>query len=175
MNSGEERWKDIDGWEDWYSVSSQGRVMSHSRPSPSKGGSTRILKARILKLKMDEDGYLRVGLSRDGHETLFSVHRLVALAFVPNNENKPEVNHVDNNPSNNNESNLEWCTHKENVDHCRNQARGYVLPAQKELDSTKKQQISEMLERGLSRREVCRQLNVSKDTIRKYFGASPRR
>lgn len=67
----------------------------------------------------ESKGYLRVALSFDGEKEArqISVHRLVALQFIPNPENKPHVNHKDNNPKNNHVSNLEWCTQKENVDY----------------------------------------------------------
>lgn len=64
---------------------------------------------RVLK-QIKQHGYLRVGLCRNGKQKLFSVHRLVAEAFIPNPNNLPCVNHKDENPLNNNVENLEWCT-----------------------------------------------------------------
>ena len=65
----------------------------------------------------DKDGYLRVGLSKHMKVRYFKVHRLVAETFIPNSENKPEVNHIDGNKKNNCVSNLEWVTSKENYEH----------------------------------------------------------
>lgn len=64
-------------------------------------------------------GYLSVGMSKEGKTKTYSVHRLVAKAFIPNPENKPEVNHKDGNKFNNNVDNLEWVTGAENKRHCR--------------------------------------------------------
>lgn len=65
----------------------------------------------ILKQQSDKDGYLQVGLSIEGIEKTYKVHRLVAMTFIDNPNNLPQVNHIDENHSNNNVDNLEWCTH----------------------------------------------------------------
>ena len=71
----------------------------------------------IRKWSFDKDGYLITSLSINNHEYKCSAHRLVAKAFIPNPENKPEVNHIDGNKTNNDVSNLEWATRQENIDH----------------------------------------------------------
>lgn len=95
-----ENWKDIGGYEGLYRVSDLGRVAG------IKSGKT--LKPR------ENRGYLKVVLSKDGRMKNFFVHRLVAKAFVPNVANKPFVNHLDEDKTNNVASNLEWCTRREN-------------------------------------------------------------
>ena len=81
-----------------------------------KTGRQHHRKERILKPKTERTGYLRVHLS-SGKSKDFFVHRLVCEAFHENPENKPCVNHIDEDKTNNTASNLEWCTHKENCNH----------------------------------------------------------
>ena len=68
----------------------------------------------MMKLQIQQ-GYQHVTLQINGKPKRFRVHRLVAEAFIPNPENKPEIDHIDGNKSNNNVNNLRWCTHKENM------------------------------------------------------------
>ena len=81
--------------------------------------SGQVYSARLGRLLKDCncDGYRKVSLSANGHSRSIKVHRLVALAFLPNPQNKPDVNHKDGNKANNCLNNLEWCTEKENVRH----------------------------------------------------------
>ena len=98
----------IEGYEGRYSVTDDGRVISHNY---SHTGRDRDLKPGIAR------GYLHVTLYINGKANQRKVHRLVALAFIPNPEIKPEVNHKDGNKANNVWTNLEWSTRKENNDH----------------------------------------------------------
>lgn len=108
----EEIWKVIQGYEKKYEVSNLGNVYSHKHH--------RILKPYELK-----KGYLRVDLYNENSERKhFKVHRLVALAFIPNPDNKPQINHIDGNPKNNQVSNLEWCTNDENHAHAMRMRKG---------------------------------------------------
>lgn len=103
----EEIWKDIKEYEGIYQVSNLGRVKSlkHSK------------EGKLLKGRVTGKGYLSVALFRNSVRKSNSIHRLVAEAFIPNPENKPEVNHIDENKLNNDVSNLEWVTSKENSNH----------------------------------------------------------
>ena len=73
------------------------------------------IKGRKLSTTKDRNGYVNIGLNRDNKSIGKLVHRLVANAFIPNKYNLPQVNHIDHNRENNNVSNLEWCTAKENA------------------------------------------------------------
>ena len=103
----DEIWKDVVGYEGYYKVSNYGRVMSTWFKTP------KIMKQYTCPL-----GYKKVDLNKPGEKRKIArVHRLVAKAFLLNPDNKPEVNHIDYNPSNNYLSNLEWVTTLENNKH----------------------------------------------------------
>lgn len=109
----EEVWKDIRGYEQVYQVSNLGRVKSLERVVDF-GRSYRTVHEMILKQYIQNNGYVWVGLHKNNTQKRMLVHRLVAMAFIPNPDNLPEVNHKDENPLNNTLSNLEWCTRKYN-------------------------------------------------------------
>ena len=101
----EEIWKEIPGYEKKYKVSNLGNVYSNKHK-------------RILKPYKVRKGYLRVDLFGSKFVRKHQkVHRLVAMAFIPNPDNKPQINHIDGNPANNCVTNLEWCTNDENQKH----------------------------------------------------------
>ena len=111
-----EIWKDVVGYEGLYQVSNQGRVKSLERKLPHWRGGERIQKERILK-PVVVGGYLRVGLSVDGKLKMLRVHRLVCEAFHENPDNKSDVNHINENKTDNRAVNLEWSTRRENCNH----------------------------------------------------------
>lgn len=111
-----EIWKDIPGYEGYYQVSSMGRVKSLPRKVYNRGGF-HISKEKILKQQLRKDKYFNVHLLKEGVEKIFFVHRLVALAFLSNPNHLPDINHKDENPSNNCVDNLEWCTEKYNMNY----------------------------------------------------------
>lgn len=118
-----ERWAKIDGYDN-YLISSTGMVKSLSRIKKWKHhgkSGTYISRERILKPIMlhgsGKTNYFQYNLSQDGMYKVFLAHRLVATAFIPNQKNKPQVNHKDGNGLNNNVDNLEWVTGSENSLH----------------------------------------------------------
>ena len=112
-----EIWKDIKNYEGIFQVSNLGRVKSLPREIFKSDGKVMKIKGKIRKLHETEDGYFRVRLVYNNTGKSFLVHRLVASAFIPNPDNKTDVNHKDENKQNNEATNLEWSTHKENCDH----------------------------------------------------------
>jgi hypothetical protein len=111
-----EIWKDVVGFEGAYKVSNLGRVKSLPRTSPYPGSANgRREVGKMLKLTLCEDGYARVPLSNGTNDQKkYRVHRLVAIAFIPNPNNYPNINHVNSDRKDNNISNLEWCTQAQN-------------------------------------------------------------
>lgn len=106
----EEVWKDIEGFENVYQVSNMGRVRSL--------GFDKWHKGRIIKPHLDgKKHYLFVQLYKDGLSRKINVHRLVAIAFIPNPNNYPQVNHKDEDKTNNRADNLEWCTARYNINY----------------------------------------------------------
>ena len=110
----QEIWKDIQGYEGAYQVSTKGRVRSLTRKVPTYNGF-RTTKGKILKPLKSNSGYFRVDLKSHQKDNYVCIHRLVALAFIPNPFNYPVINHIDNDKTNNNVNNLEWCTQSHNI------------------------------------------------------------
>lgn len=120
-----EIWKDIEGYEGYYQVSNLGRVRSLDRIIEGRWGLI-LSKGIMLSQKTTTYGYKEVGLSKNGKVKYFAVHRLVAMAFIPNPNNYPQINHMDECRTNNfvwvnddgsidsSKSNLEWCDAKYN-------------------------------------------------------------
>lgn len=104
-----EIWKIIEGTDGKYEVSNTGKVRSNNYLGHGK--------QQELSLSKDHKGYLRVRIFKNGSRPTIKVHREVAKAFIPNPENKPEVNHKDGNKENNHVGNLEWATPGENTAH----------------------------------------------------------
>ena len=98
-----EEWKNIIGYEGLYEVSNMGNVRN-------------VRRNTLLRFSKNQ-GYIQVYLYKNGIRTGFKVHRLVALTFIPNPDNLPQVNHKDEDKTNNSVDNLEWCDHKYNINY----------------------------------------------------------
>lgn len=103
-----EIWKDIPGYENFYKVSNLGNIKSLKRPGA---------KEKLLKGEIDQDGYIRITLAKNGKTKKYKAHRLVMMAFNNTNDSSLQINHIDGNKKNNKLENLEWCTASYNTRH----------------------------------------------------------
>ena len=110
-----EIWKDIPNYEGYYQVSNKGNIKSLQFQCNLT--NKKYPREKILKQKIDKQKNKRVSLWKDGKEKSWLVHRLVGISFLGNTDESMTINHKDGNRLNNNVSNLEWCTLKENIQH----------------------------------------------------------
>ena len=110
-----EEWRPVVGYEGLYEVSNTGRVRSVDRYVVDSLGHRRFYKGKVLSIVKNKNGYLLINLYCNEKNKKCLVHRLVAEAFVSNPDNLPEVNHKDEDKTNNRVDNLEWCSRKYNV------------------------------------------------------------
>lgn len=162
----QEIWKDIPGYENLYQVSNLGRVKSLCIIHNKKVDTSKTL---IRKLSYNILGYQFIGLRKNGSRKQFYVHRLVATLFIPNPDNKPQVNHIDGNKSNNIVSNLEWVTISENQRHAvriglKKGRKGSVNPCSKPI---LQYTISgEFIKKWESIASAAKSYNVSRESIK---------
>lgn len=109
-----EIWKQVNDYKGYYEVSNYGNVRSIPHKVNTKGNKHRVVRSRVLIQKTTKEKRKCVILSKEGRTKTFFVHRLVAFAFCDGWFEGAVVNHKDENPSNNNASNLEWCTQSYN-------------------------------------------------------------
>lgn len=136
----EEVWKDIKGYEGLYQVSSLGRIKSLERIT--KGRIRYYKKEKILKNHIGQDGYFKTYLYKLGKVKTCRINRLVAETFIPNPENKPEVNHINEVKTDNRVENLEWTTRKENSLHSSYKFMGENNPRSNSKDFYKNNPIT---------------------------------
>ena len=139
----------IPGYEGLYAATKCGRIFS-------------FLSGRFLKPELHK-GYYRLRLYRDGQRKAFDVHRLVALAWVPNPRNHPMVNHKDGNKRNNHASNLEWVTPRENAAHA--VRRGLFGGKRRKLSMSDAMLIRLLYDEGMSISSLATMYGVNRSTI----------
>ena len=150
-----------------YQVSNFGRVKSLKRCVKNQYCDY-IIKEKILKNGLKENGYLHVVLWKNSKHKTFYIHRLVALIFIPNQENKKEVNHIDGNKQNNIYSNLEWANSSENKKHAyklglKNSKKGYENSKSRKIKQLNKE--NNILNIFMCMREASRTTNISYSSI----------
>lgn len=152
-----EVWASVKGFEGQYEVSNIGNIRSIDRYVDHYKGGKRLYKGTSKNVRLNRYGYLRCNLKDSGKRYDFSVHRLVALAFIPNPENKEQVNHINGIKTDNRVENLEWCTSSENNIH----ATKYRLVKTKLSDV----QVLEIFNSNLSYRKLAENYGVSNSII----------
>lgn len=164
--------KDIVGYEGLYQVSNTGQVYRLAGFVNSKNGSGPFIlpiKGGIMKQGDSQKGYKVVSLCRENKGREFKVHRLVATAFIPNPLNLKEVNHKDGDKTNNNDWNLEWSTHADNIKHA--YATGLAVSRKTadhhmaKLDEISVQVIREALIAGHRQIPIAKYFNISQPHV----------
>lgn len=152
-----EIWRDVVGYDGKYQVSNFGRVKSFRY---------KTVPPRILKAISNGTGYLRVCLCRNGKSKSAYVHRLVAEAFIPNPDGKPQINHINGIKTDNRAENLEWCTRSENTQHAlRTGLRGYgEKHPRAKLTNEQARHIRDNPD-GLTQRKLADKFGVDRTTI----------
>lgn len=112
-----EVWKDVVGYEEYYQVSNLGRYRSKDRQTFGRNKTKRTVKGKILKATAGANGYLSARFCVKGNRKMILLHRVVAMAFLSNPNSLPEVNHKDEDITNNCVDNLEWCTSAYNANY----------------------------------------------------------
>lgn len=157
-----EEWRDVVGYEDYYMVSNLGNVKSKDRLRRNSKGEY-IQKGRILKQSSTTTGYKKVELCVNGTSKSFKVHRLVGMAFIPNNDNKPFINHIDGNPLNNRFDNLEWVTNRENIIHALETGLKKTFNIDKDI------LLDMYVNKNMSIKQISKEFNVSYNCIERML------
>jgi hypothetical protein len=157
----EEFFVPIQGFEERYKISNEGRIISIGGM-----GKGRVVKDRFLKPSKNGDGYFSVILSKDGNPKQFRVHRLIALHFIPNPNNYPIINHIDGTRDNNAIDNLEWCTYSHNTKHAYNIGSKIACPLRGEKSNFAKLSEFQVLEI----RRIYNEKEIGVCKIAKLFG-----
>lgn len=169
MMENKEIWKPIPGYERIYEVSSYGNVKSLDREITNSIGTTRLYVGKVLKKSKDRYGYSICKLFKNSKGKNHTIHRLVAIAFIENIDNKPIVNHIDGNKLNNHVSNLEWCTNSENDLHAFSLGLRSTLKGEKcnfaKLTSSEVKEIKKLKNEGITQKKIAKLFNISEGNV----------
>lgn len=158
-----EEWRDVEGYEGLYQVSNEGRVRSLPRTIETSNRQSRTYGGRVIHGCMSSTGYRVVTLSKKARS---SIHRLVASAFVPNPDNKPCVNHINGDKTDNRPENLEWCSYSENEKHAYNIGLKHKSPKAGRQRRFTDEQIRTIRQSCEPMAHLARKYGVSETTVK---------
>ena len=160
-------WEDVLEFESFYQISNFGRLRSKSRivANGQDNKSERLVIGRIIKTQNNGKGYLQYYVSIHRKRIMRYAHRLVAYYFLPNPNHYTEINHKDGNKSNNNVSNLEWCSKSQNMVHAINTGlkvsqKGEEV-ARAKLNNESVLQIRKLASEKMLHKDIAKKFNIS--------------
>lgn len=163
-----EKWKPIEGYDGKYEISSRGGYRLPSRLSQRTDLKEQyIIPAKIMKASVSKKtGYHRARLVRDGKQYTYLVHRLVAQHFLDEYDSELQVNHIDGNKDNNDISNLEMVTAKENVQHAvKNGLRGDIKGERNPASLLTEEDVLEIYQSAINAHDIAEEFGVSKNCV----------
>ena len=150
----QEIWKPISNYDGLYEISNKGQIKSVGRYIKSNHNNVRFQKEKIRKLTVNNKGYVTVRLCKNGKYKTFLVHRLVAETFIPNPLGYNEINHKDEDKTNNKVDNLEWCSHDYNINYSFNPSKKLLRNRKKKQEYIEMQEeIEKIKQKRLSHRQ----------------------
>lgn len=159
-----EVWRTIEGYDNVYRVSNKGNF--ESCMNVGKHEKDNIWRRR--KIHVRKNGYYVVSLTKNGKRNLLYIHRLVAESFIPNPDNKPQIDHIDGNKSNNHVFNLRWCTATENLSNINTKQKRLEIAERKGISVSQYTISGEFVREFYSLREVERtHPNISRTRVKK--------
>lgn len=173
INVNDEIWVDVKGYEGLYKISNFGHIKSVERLILKSNGRHSIFPSKPLKPVTNRLGYKRVVLSNKTGKKTYSIHRIVATAFIPNESNKKQVNHINGIKNDNRSENLEWCSPSENMIHAFKSGlatsflkglKGQTHPSSK-LKTDQVLKIKQLLYNNETNVSIAKKFNVSDKAI----------
>jgi hypothetical protein len=175
ITSQDELWKPVVGYEGLYEISSTGRILAPERLIVPKAGPQYMKPSKNIKTQVSNSGYCCVLLLKEGKYRNLFVHRLVANAFISNENKKPQVNHIDGNKQNNHVLNLEWNTPRENQKHAEaiglknysyNSGSNNIFA---KINQEKADLMRKLRKEGLSYRKIATHTETSASTVEHFL------
>lgn len=161
-----EIWKDIEGYEGLYQISSLGNVKSLSRMLKHNKGGVKVKRETILKHQLTS-GYPSVCLYNGNRVKQAHIHRLLAIAFIPNPDNKPEVNHINGIKKDFRIENLEWCTVSENIKHAWNTglSKAWNKGSGKRSSEEIRIKVKELRSKGITQYRIAEIVSINQSEV----------